>query len=313
MKIKWVCPHQKTTGYGSVAIGMTSGLKELGHEVSPAGNVGIYHSIPFPSAGGCDFIYTMFEHVSAPWEWGKAMDGVKAVFTGSKYSMDCLQPVTKTRVIPIGHGVDVKPPISIIKEKDKFVFLSVAENVPRKFLSILADAFELEFEKDKDVVLDLKSWSSYDNVAMLVAGKKRVRLITGISQDMSGLFLSRDAYVLPSVEGWGMTQMEAIALGIKPIVLDFGGVLDYCDDYNCYKVKTNGWEQCYTNTKFEFIKPYMKWQKPNVDDLRRVMRSVRERGVETLNPMYVDQFKTKWKWKNVAAKLIKEIESCGVK
>ena len=307
LKINWSNDHDPTTGYGRVASSMRKAFMELGHEISDEG-IKIFHGLPIKTTFGADYIYTMFETAPAPLGWGVVMDSAKKVFTGSTWSQNCLKGATRrVQIIPVGHGVDINPIPRKERSDGMFKFLTCAENVPRKFIKELITAFEEEFKDDERVQLNVKTWATPINPVGLFYGTKRTLFLHSKVNDMARLYANHDAYVLPSLEGWGLTQMEAIACGFKPIVLGFGGVMDFCDEENSIMVKPTPPQQC-PISNFPFMESYMKWVKPDIKDLKEKMRDVYEKGGEYLSKEYSDAFIKKWTWKDVARKIIDELD-----
>lgn len=308
MKFNW--PEKEPgTGYGVVSAGMRKGLKELGHEISEDG-MRVFHGIPYPSIHGAGILYTMFELYPAIIEWGEIMNGAKHIFTGSEWSARCLGAVTTREVHPVGHGVDVKR-YPRKRDWDKFRFGCWAEHVPRKFIPQLIEAFEEEFKDDEDVELLVKTWSVNKNVSLLFRGTRRTTFVHGRVDDMGKLYSRIDSYVLPSLEGWGLTQAEAIACGIKPIVLGFGGVVDFCDNDNAILVRPTLPRKVGYDPRFEYVKPYMRWVLPEKDDLKKKLRLVKEAGGFFLDDGTVERFREKWSWKNVARNLVEVVSGDG--
>jgi glycosyltransferase involved in cell wall biosynthesis len=299
-------PTGQKTGYGTVADEMSKALEELGHVRDEKG-VKIYHGIPYPSIGGAKYVYTMFEMMPALKEWGPVLNHAKTIFTGSTYSAACLRPVTKRPVVPIAHGVRQDLYVDRLPS-DVFKFGCFAEHVPRKFLRETITAFTEEFGPDEKVKLYVKTWSANKNVADLFVGKKNVVMVTGNVADMKNLYAAMDGYVLPSVEGWGLTQMEAIASGLKPIVLDFGGVKDFCNKDNSVLVAPGPEERCPIDPRFEFMKPYMKWRRPDKGALMAAMRRVVKNGGEWLDEKQAKDFASSWTWRRCVEEMLKHVD-----
>lgn len=296
MNFNWINRSGVVTGYGQVAKGMIRGLEQLGHIQDDEG-IKIYHDVPFPSTMGADVVYTMFEMFPAPTEWRYVLKN-KKVFTGSRWSAHCLQ----SDAIVTGHGCSMAPKPRKF-DWDGFRFGCWAEHVPRKFLHLLTRAFEDEFKDDDDAHLFVKTWSVNKNVSMLFAGLKKSTLVIGNVKNMATLYAKMNAYVLPSIEGWGMTQMEAIISGIKPIVLNFGGVLDFCNTNNSVMVD-HDIKTVPHDPHFPHGRLYMKWAMPKMNDLRKKMRYVYEKGGMYLEKSDVREFRKKWTWKKCAQKLV---------
>jgi glycosyltransferase involved in cell wall biosynthesis len=124
---------------------------------------------------------------------------------------------------------------------------------------------------------------------------------------MGSLYSAYDGYVLPALEGWGLTQMEAVACGIKPIVLDFGGVKDFLSESNAYFVETTDWMQAPVDPVFTFIKPYMKWKLPKKKSLAEKLRQAYDEKIK-LPKNYCDIFRSNWSWDNSAELFLKAVK-----
>jgi glycosyltransferase involved in cell wall biosynthesis len=139
----------------------------------------------------------------------------------------------------------------------RFTFLCVAMPHLRKGLRELVQAFREEFDSDEPVQLILKlpylpsqqrrrrPWELDDVEALLSPGSP------GLSDDRTIHIVCRseppdkmplwltfcDAYIQPSYgEGFGLTIMEAKAIGRPTIVTGWGGHMDFCDETNSYLV-----------------------------------------------------------------------------
>lgn len=139
----------------------------------------------------------------------------------------------------------------------RFTFLCVAMPHLRKGLRELVQAFREEFDPDEPVQLILKlpylpsqrrrrrPWELVDVEALLSPGPPGLsdgRTIHVVCRseppNMMPLWLAFcDAYVQPSYgEGFGLTILEAKAIGRPTIVTGWGGQMDFCDETNSYLI-----------------------------------------------------------------------------
>ena len=140
-----------------------------------------------------------------------------------------------------------------------FVFLCVAMPHIRKGIPELVQAFIEEFDPGEPVGLVVKT--TY--LPREQAGKSRDWEIPGLARriqslgcedrrgrrihlmsramapdEMPGLYASSHAYVQPSYsEGFGLSILEAKAVGRPTVVTGWGGHMDFCTDTNSYLVE----------------------------------------------------------------------------
>ena len=313
MHVNFMSLNPPNTGYGTSERRLKMGLESIGVKVtaSPApvdGAVNFYLGVPFPPVDGVDVYWSVFELEGAPDEWKPGLDSAKLVVTLSRYSRSLLEPITTTPVEVIGDSVhlgDAMPDHDDLLPG--FAFFSQSNWVPRKFFPLLLEAFEEEFRHDSDVMLYVKTWSNEINVVDAFIGKKKCVLVSGFVDDVSSLYRRFHAYALPSLEGWGLTQLEAIAMGLRPVVLGHGGVLEFCNDKNSRMVKPTGPVQVRTDARFFFYRRNMKWRLPDKEDLKRALRETREEG-GFLPDREAMKARKKWSPEQAARKLVAAIE-----
>ena len=93
-------------------------------------------------------------------------------------------------------------------------------------------------------------------------------------------YAASDAYVLPSRgEGWGRTQMEAMACGLPVLSTRWGGNLDFMNDNNSLLIDINGLVEIDQRTEIPFYRG-QKWAEPSAENLREMMRKIVEKPAE---------------------------------
>lgn len=167
-----------------------------------------------------------------------------------------------------------------------FVFLSVFDWNYRKGWDVLLEAYVREFGPADDVSLLLKVPAAgvdemrrhVDKLARGRAGLPHIAVFTQAlaASDFPRLYAAADAYVLPTRgEGWGRTQMEALACGLPVITTRWGGHLDFLSDDNSWLVDIEGLEPVDERMAIDFYRGHL-WARPSVDHLRAQMRRVAE-------------------------------------
>jgi glycosyltransferase involved in cell wall biosynthesis len=90
--------------------------------------------------------------------------------------------------------------------------------------------------------------------------------------DLPALYAAADAFVLPSRgEGWGRPHVEAMAMALPLIATNWSGPTEFLDETVGYPIGIEGLEDAGGG---------LKWAKPSVPHLRRLMRRVVERREE---------------------------------
>jgi glycosyltransferase involved in cell wall biosynthesis len=150
-----------------------------------------------------------------------------------------------------------KPAYGQVGSGGRFTFLCVAMPHLRKGLRELVQAFREEFAPDEPVQLILKlpylpsqkrrrrPWELKDVEALLPPGPpgspddRKIHIVCRSEPpDKMPLWLAFcDAYVQPSYgEGFGLTILEAKAIGRPTVVTGWGGHMDFCKETNSYLI-----------------------------------------------------------------------------
>ncbi len=167
--------------------------------------------------------------------------------------------------------------------KDEFVFLYVFDSssmVERKNPRCLIEAFQAAFSGSEKVRLVLKVSNSREDGVFsayledLVARDSRCTVLrqTMTPEGLAGLMRACDCYVSPHrSEGYGLTIVEAMALGMPVIATNYGGPADFVTDEVGYPLR-------YRLVEVERDHgPYTKgaiWSDPSREHLSELMRRV---------------------------------------
>ena len=238
---------------------------------------------------------------------------------------EAIHPIPKPiHLVP--HGVDTKvyfPDEPMIQKdsKDRFVFLSLGQWIPRKGFGELLQAYFLEFTGDDKVNLLLKTYgqdNSFGVMKNIQNAVKKMSFDMGLKnppdvhvigtmfseEGLRKLYNSADCFVLPSKgESWCLPYMQSMACGVPAIAQKYGGHLTYMNDKNSLLVEPEtmaisdgqGW---YSPTNG------LKWARPSVENLRKTMRYAYEHPSECnrLGEQARNDVK-KYTWKKSAKKL----------
>jgi glycosyltransferase involved in cell wall biosynthesis len=340
MKIRWMGPFNHS-GFGIESVQMVKALVALGHEVEcvimdnrvsmddvkgiehcfvsrPKGwaDRTVVHAIPPPLDMKVDVLWQNYEYIPAPDSWRWMVNNANVVLAESEHSKACLESITTKPVGIVPSGIDPTFGDGFkgqrIAGANEFAFLSVLEWVPRKQGYMLIDAFCEAFTPDDHVFLFLKATNGVENARAAIARqlmkhlpmRNNVIFIDQNIADMGQVYPAFDGYVLPSaLEGWGITFMEAIACGIKPVCPAVGGNAMFCTAENSYPVKMGEWEPAVLFGNCTLFNPDAQWRVPDKADLiANMQRAVAEKT--RLPPETREAFKAKWSWENAAKKLL---------
>jgi len=298
---------------GRLAPEVRSRLEELVARASPAATSNAppaieVHHVPAPfvrpdPAAPVHVMRTMVETDRLPSGWREVCLGLDEVWVPSTFNRDVfvaagLSPRV-VRVVPVGidttlfrpdRGSRLPPEV----EPRGFVFLSVFSWQVRKGWDLLLEAWAEEFAPDEDVTLVLKvqpylappgrvrrEVGRYIREA-LGRDPRRVAPVAVVERhlgpdELASLYAASSAFVLPSRgEGFGRPYLEAMASGLPTIGTRWGGNLDFMNDPNSFLVDIEGLEAVPAGVHPESYRG-VRWARPSVAHLRRLMRIVFER------------------------------------
>jgi len=177
--------------------------------------------------------------------------------------------------------------------KENFKFICNAAWDPRKNLLNLIRAFKMEFTKDEDVCLIIKTMDiglggeikdeldklNYDKNSGQVYVKEEVFK----KEELGTFYTAGDCFVLPTHgEGWGLPVFEALACGIPVITTNWGALQETLLDENgkpyagCHLLR---YQKSQTDTPYMYLQGNY-WAEPSVPHLMETMRYVYEHKEE---------------------------------
>lgn len=203
----------------------------------------------------------------------------------------------------------ISPPRLHILNRPGFLFASVCIANIRKGTDVLLNAFLSEFSVEEDVGLLIRAGvpEVISSINQWIADNRRrcakVLLYSeGLHEDCILPFYSAaDAYVVASRgEGFGLTYLEALALGIPVIATNWGGHLDFLCDKNSYLVAAEH-AKAVPNSYDVEGQPLM-WAEPDPCALRSALRHVYLHHDEARARAKVGQSQVlnQWTWERAA-------------
>lgn len=171
-----------------------------------------------------------------------------------------------------------------------FLFSYVSAYDYRKGYELLIDSFCKAFTKDDNVTLLIKifvpDWSSKSNAmseltSQILKHENRPRILVSnavMSHDeMLSLYNMSDAYISTErASGWGMPEMEMMAMGKPVATIDWGGTTEFMNSSNSYPIKVSG-ELEDVDIRLQHQRPTYaghKWACVEVDDVVEALRDI---------------------------------------
>ncbi|WP_078412219.1 glycosyltransferase family 4 protein [Priestia abyssalis] len=288
-----------------------------------------FHPIP----GRFNIGMTMLECDRIPQHWVKKCNQMDQVWVPSTFNRATFirsgVKQDKIRVVPIGVDIGHFHPktaeLHVPDIKDRFVFLSNFEWVPRKGYDLLLKAFLDEFSQSDQVVLVIKSYdgSCFDPTGQKIndsikdiikkMDKKQPPLIKLIpyglsSRQMPSFYSLGNCYIIPTRgEGWNLPALEAMASGLPVITTNWSAHLDFVNHENGYLIEIERLEPIPSfGIPNDRIYKGSQWAVPSYTDIRKWMRYVYEHphDVEKKGKIAREHVERHWSIDHIIEKVI---------
>lgn len=253
---------------------------------------------------------TLFETDRIPASMVRDSDLYDEVWVPSKFNRETFSrsgvPEMKLRVIPYGVDTEVYKPCPgqyPIPDRRKYMFLAIFGFSWKKGFDLLLEAYLKEFTAKDDVTLVMKVLTVSHRTA---AGQKPKDLILRSVADrvdltekerphfvimddtlererLLDLYASCDLYISTDrANGWGMSFMEAMAMGKPAATVNYSGSTEFMNRENSLLIETTG-RLVPVDPRFVAEAPAFsghQWAEVRVEEVQRVMRYAYEHPVE---------------------------------
>lgn len=241
--------------------------------------------------------FTMWEASRLPPSWVEMCNQMDAIFVPSKWNLQVFRDSGVTKPISVvWPGLDEIEP-QAPNPPSAFKFYSIFQWIERKNPQALLKAYFSEFAGHDDVALYLKAYrhvSQPDNASWIKEEIEKIKKEIKISkaypavlvnadllntEQMHNVHANGDCFVLPHrAEGFGLTQLEAMAHGKPVISTQYSGVTDFMTSENSYPVSYNLTPVSHMSWYVPwFDASTMYWAEPCVYELAKTMRFVYDR------------------------------------
>jgi len=249
--ISWFTPQSldftgsswRSAGYTEVSLQIFNALLKKDQKVlwnSTGTKAHVNYCIPlyyqFPSAKVIG--YTPWEFTVIPPAWIDNLNKCDQIWTTSSWCADAYKACNldpQIRVVP--HGISDEWAIEEREIGDKFYFLHVGGDLPRKNVRMVIKAFLELYEGDKDYHLILKATDAISNLKLdpsfdEVKNHPQITIITQFlsEDDLISLYHHSHCMLYPTQgEGFGLIPFQAIATGMPTICTNLTGCTEYAD------------------------------------------------------------------------------------
>jgi len=242
--------------------------------------------------------------------------------TAEEATEDCSKMIDKIHIVP--HGVDLSifntSESQIRADTEPFTFIANkgwSQGInDRGGIQWLLKAYCEEFKPEENVLLKVKinpvynnpNWNLNDEIIKLNLKKPHANI--AVSTDLIEFkkmkdFYKGDVFVSSTMaDAFGLPTMEAMACGLPAIQTNFGGQTDFVNN-------ENGWLVDYELQEVKHDPMYegVSWAKPNLNDLKRVMRQCfNNKDLVVKKAELAHQEAQKWTWRNSAKKAISALD-----
>ena len=213
----------------------------------------------------------MFESTKCPPDWEDYIRQLDLLITPSKFARDIFYNQFGIDSLVIPHGIDTdlytyKPR----PENRVFKFLHYNAFDFRKGFDVVVEAFTQEFAQEEWVTLTVKGTGGNNYPYMNYSIDTIIEDYT--PEQLVDLLASHDCFVFPSRgEGFGMTPLEAMNVGMPVIIPNAHGIAEYFDNRYCYEI------ECAMSKAVYYREDYDQhdlglWYEPKIESVRKQMR-----------------------------------------
>ncbi len=279
--------------------------------------------------------------MTQPWEFGiipkqwaenaTSALGPSQIWAPSRYVRKTYTKagVPQKNIVIVPHGIisnrfSRKPKDDMFPTAKKFVFMYRGGMLARKGADLLLKAFLETFsEKDPVTLLIHGNYEDFHKTAIERAinfpekNAPHVIFTKEIysTEDSIRMYHNADCFVAPyRSEGFGLPILEAMAAKLPVIVTAYGPALDFCNNDNSYLVKAQevdcrDWPCADTSVFHHRTDDKPTWSKPDVEELKRIMRHVYENQKEAkkkavIAKRWVESF---WTWERASKILVTQL------
>ena len=174
------------------------------------------------------------------------------------------------------------------KENKEVVFYTIAQDVHRKNLELMFEAYLEEFTDHENIYFIAKISSHTRSLNILInqinnmkkTNSPKLDFITDFltDEEMQVLHSTGDVFVLAQhSEGWGIPHIEALLSGNPLVTTNFGSLPDYANESNTFEIpyiesKIDKNSNRYKNDAIDFYPDKGKWAITTKNDIRKTMR-----------------------------------------
>ena len=180
---------------------------------------------------------------------------------------------------------------------------------------LLVETFCKTFTPEDDVELWIKSNSSFQNPLAEIPRitrkypemRDKVIFVKNFVNDMQPFYQQFNSFVLPvALEGFGLTFLEAMLSGLKPIGPTVGATEEFMNKRNSYPIEYGPYEEIGLYIP-PTVEPHCKWRLPKKESLAEMMLKARDRK-EHLPKSEIEKLRKKYSWKEKIKEWVDYIE-----